>query len=89
MSLILFVFSKMIKTIIWRPCGSISTVTAYRLKIHVVRNYSNFETSRFNFFFFSGKKLVFGRVVVGPGSEQWDKAFQTPTLTRTQWHSIR
>ncbi|GFG30414.1 hypothetical protein Cfor_05867 [Coptotermes formosanus] len=36
-----------------------------------------------------GKKLVFGRVVVGPGSEQWDKAFQTPTLTRTQWHSIR
>jgi hypothetical protein len=36
-----------------------------------------------------GKKIVVGRVVVGPGSEQWDKAFETPILTRTQWHSIR
>lgn len=35
-----------------------------------------------------GKKIVFGRVVVGSDSEQWDKAFQTPTLTRTQWHSM-
>jgi len=35
-----------------------------------------------------GKKTVLGKVVVGPGSEQWDKAFQTPSLTRTQWHSI-
>lgn len=36
-----------------------------------------------------GKKIVLGRVVVGPGSEQWDKAFQTPIMTRTQWHGIR
>jgi len=35
-----------------------------------------------------GKKTVLGKVVVGPGSEQWDNAFQTPSLTRTQWHSI-
>jgi len=36
-----------------------------------------------------GKKIVLGRVVIGPGSEQWDKAFQTPKLTTTQWHAIR
>lgn len=36
-----------------------------------------------------GKKTVFGRVVLGPGSDHWDRAFQTPALTITQWHSLR
>jgi hypothetical protein len=59
-------------------------VIAYRLKIPIA------QTLRIPvLLFLSGKKIVLGRVVVGPGSEQWDKAFQTPTMTRTQWHSIR
>lgn len=36
-----------------------------------------------------GKKTVFGRVVLGPGSDHWDRAFQTPALTITQWHNFR
>ncbi|KDR11438.1 uncharacterized protein LOC110837099 [Zootermopsis nevadensis] len=36
-----------------------------------------------------GKKIVFGRVVLAPGSEHWDKTFQMPATTITQWHSIR
>jgi hypothetical protein len=59
-------------------------VTAYRLKILIAQILKIPAL-----LFFSGKKTVLGRVVIGPGSEQWDKAFQTPALTRTQWHSIR
>jgi len=58
-------------------------VTAYRLKIPIA------QTLKIPSLFFLGKKIVLGRVVVGPGSEQWDKAFQTPNLTTTQWHVIR
>jgi hypothetical protein len=59
-------------------------VTAYRLTILIA------QTLKIQaLLFFSGKKIVLGRLVVGPGSEQLDKAFQAPSLTRKQLHSIR
>ncbi|PSN52970.1 hypothetical protein C0J52_03621 [Blattella germanica] len=43
-----------------------------------------------------GKKIVFGRKLIGPNhetfgpaAEHWERAFRTPRVTVTEWHSIR